>query len=121
MLRVLNFVGSAGFINTYLSLPLRQYIHPSLSWLDYWHSTLDGLSDIYFSKVQSVQNSAACRIARAKIVPVLKELHWLPVNQGILVKVLVLTHKASHDLTHPHIKSLLIHYIPFSSSILRHS
>ena len=46
------------------------------------------------------------------ITPVLKDLHWLPVEQRIEYKVLLLTYKALHGKAPAHISQLLSPYTP---------
>ena len=67
-------------------------------------------------KLQSVQNCAARLVAgrprTAHICPVLKELHWLPVEQQISFKVLLLTFKALNNLAPPYLSQLIVPYDP---------
>jgi hypothetical protein len=63
-------------------------------------------------RLQNVQNSAARLIARRRkfdhITPVMKELHWLPVSQRIIYKILILiTYKALNGLTPSYIRDML--------------
>ncbi len=55
--------------------------------------------------LQRVQNTAARIISRTRlqehITPVLKDLHWLPIEQRITFKVLVLTFNAVNDVASP--------------------
>ena len=55
------------------------------SGLDYCNSLLFGVPDVLLRKVQSVQNAAARLVTGAKrrdhIMPVLQQLHWLPVRR----------------------------------------
>ena len=46
------------------------------------------------------------------IRPILLELHWLPVSQRILFKILLLTYKALNGLAPAYISDLLSRYIP---------
>ncbi len=61
-----------------------------------------------------VQNTAARIIARQgkcdRISPVLRDLHWLPVDQRIEFKVLVLAFKALHGLAPHYLQELLQPY-----------
>ena len=54
-----------------------------VSHLDYCNSLYYGLPNILLSRLQRVQNTAACLISCVKrsshITPVLKKLHWLSV------------------------------------------
>ncbi len=66
--------------------------------LDYCNSALCGLLKVDRNKLQCVQNAAARLVTHTKkhdhVMPVLAELHWLPVQS----KILVLTYKALHGL-----------------------
>ena len=48
----------------------------------------------------------------AHICPILKELHWLPVEQRITFKVLLLTFKALNNLAPPYLRQLIVPYNP---------
>ena len=67
--------------------------------LDNCNSLLLGSPKYMIQKRQRVQNCAACIVAgqprAAHICPVLKELHWLPIEQLITFKVLLLTFKGT--------------------------
>ena len=58
-----------------------------LSKLDYCNAILSGVTMENVSKLQTVQNHAAKLILRRKksdhVTPILKELHWLPVDARI--------------------------------------
>ena len=47
---------------------------------------------------------------RLRITPVLKELHWLPVKQRIIFKILLFTYKALNALAPQYISDLLVQY-----------
>ena len=83
--------------------------------LDNCNSLLLGSPKYMIQKLQRVQNCAARLVAgqpRAKqICPILKELHWLPVEQRITFKVLLLTIKAFNKLA-PHLSQLIVPYNP---------
>ena len=67
-------------------------------------------------KLQTVQNTTARLISKTSrhyhISPVLKDLHWLPVQQRIQFKILTLTFKALHNLAPVYIKNVLQVYKP---------
>jgi len=62
-------------------------------------------------RLQLVQNCAACLVLCGRkyehITPLLKELHWLPVEQRIVFKIPLLTFKALHNLSPSYIRDLL--------------
>jgi len=57
---------------------------------------------IIYDKLQSLQNAAARLVTGARkfdhITPVMRELHWLPVQQRIRFKTAVLVFKCLHGL-----------------------
>ena len=73
------------------------------SCLDYCNSLLYGITDSLFRLLQSVQNAAARFISGARrsdhIMPVLRQLHWLPVRQRIQYKLTFLVYKSLRGLT----------------------
>jgi hypothetical protein len=65
----------------------------------------------FIDRLQHVQNSRGRLIARRRkfdhITPVMKELHWLPVSQRIIYKILLITYKALNGLAPSYIKDML--------------
>ena len=65
--------------------------------LDYCNSVLVGLPKALLQKMQRVQNTAARVVTRTHkydhITPVLKVLHWLPINRRVEYKILLYTYK----------------------------
>ena len=84
--------------------------------IDYCNSLLAGVSKLALSKLQRVQNMAARMVMRIKkcehITPILKELHWLPVEHRIKFKVLLLTFKSIHGDAPAYLSELIIQRRP---------
>ena len=82
--------------------------------LDYCNSLLNNIAKQDLSKLQSVQNCLARVVLRARrfspSLPLLKQLHWLPVNYRIKFKLSTLTYRA-----------LAIHQPPYLASLLHFS
>ena len=70
------------------------------SWLDYCNSLFRSLSKFNLHKLQCIQNSAARIVSNTSrytsITPVLKKLHWLPVEQRTVFKTATLVYKYLH-------------------------
>ena len=109
---------SIGKIRKYLDTPTAdKMINCSItSRLDYCNSRLYGAKGYKISQLQLCQNNAARMLSLRRkfdhIPPVLKDLHWLPVEQRIEYKVLLLTYKALHGKAPAYISQLLSLYTP---------
>jgi len=107
-----------GRIRPYLTVQATKSIINCLvtSRLDYCNSLQYMVPHSVLNKLQRVQNSAAriiCRTSRFDhITPVLKELHWLPINCRIEHKILTLTYKALHDLSPIYMADMIQIYTP---------
>ena len=70
------------------------------SHLDYCNSLFRSLSKFSLCKLQCIQNSAARIVSNTNrytsITPVLKKLHWLPVEQHTVFKTATLVYKYLH-------------------------
>ena len=89
-------------------------VHASVSSkIDYCNSLSYNVPKYVFKKLQSVQNAAAHLITCSRkydhIAP-LCDLHWLPVNEHIKFKILLLTFKALHQLAFTYIQNLVTRY-----------
>ena len=84
--------------------------------LDYCNAILCGASQGLKQKLQRVQNAAARILMNAKrwehITPILRELHWLPVECRIEFKVLVLVYKCANNLAPSYLCQLIRPYSP---------
>ncbi len=95
--------------------PLKMAVHSLVSSkMDYFHSLLTGLP-----KVQHIMNLAARLVSRAgkseHITAVLMGLHWLPVEQHLIFKVLCLAYKAIHGLAPTYLCETVNPYKPTRS------
>lgn len=88
-----------------------------LSRMDYGNSLLYGAPSSSLQRLQIAQNNAARLIMRAPrhahITPVLQHLHWLPIQQRIIFKILATTFTAIHSVTAPaYLKDLIKPRVP---------
>ena len=84
--------------------------------IDPYNILLSGLRQDQVRKLQYVQNSAARLLTGSRkhehIIPVLRDLHWLPVHERISFKILLMTFKCLNQLAPSYLSDLLIHYTP---------
>ena len=80
--------------------------------LDHSNALLYGLNDYLIQRLQYVMNAAAkvitCKRKFDHVTPLLIELHWLPVRQRIVFKILLYTFKALHGATPTYLPELLM-------------
>ena len=78
------------------------------------NSLLYGLPKHLIKRLQRVQNCAARLVLNGRqhdhITRMLKELHWLPVDQHIVFKILLFTYKALNGLAPVYLSDLLNDY-----------
>lgn len=105
---------------------IRQYISDSAcktlvhalvtSRLDYANVLLCGVTQSLIGRLQRVQNTAARLITRTRkrehITPVLKQLHWLPVEYRPRYKALLYVFKALNGLAPTYISDMVQRYQP---------
>ena len=109
---------SLGSIRKYIDQKTTQsLVHAYVtSRLDYCNSLLHGLPNHLLERLQRVQNTAARMITRTRkydhITPVLKNLHWLPIEERIEYKIILITFKALNNQAPKYISELLIPYKP---------
>ena len=82
--------------------------------IDYCNSLLYGLPDCSLSRLQRILNTAArilCKIPKFDhITKTLLDLHWLPIQQRILFKILILTYQAYHKTAPQYLCDLIMPY-----------
>ena len=87
--------------------------------LDYCNSLLAGTSVSNLSRLQLVQNTLARVVAQKSrfdhIVPVLSELHWLPVRHRINFKIAAITHTVLQSQQPSYLAALIPRYAPVLS------
>ena len=100
-------------INTFLDSSSLAFITTKL---DCCNSLLCGAPCTLINKLQRIQNIVARLITGhgrcEHITPVLKSLHWLPVQQRITFKTLVLVYKAVNNMTPVYLQELLHPHVP---------
>ena len=82
--------------------------------IDYCNSLLFGLPNVLLQRLQRVLNCAARVVYQSNkydhITPLLMELHWLPVQQRINFKILLITYRALNGQAPSYISDLLSYY-----------
>ena len=105
------------FLNTETTKSL---VHAFItSKVDYCNSLLYGVPKYLLLRLQRVLNCAARIVFKSNkydhITPLLKELHWLPIEQRIKFKIFLITFKALNKQAPNYITDLLIPYKPSRS------
>ena len=87
-----------------------------ISRLDYCNSLLYDIPKYQRDKLQRIQNTAARMITGARssdhITPLLKSLHWLPVEARIHFKILLITYKILNGQSAGYLEPLIKDYHP---------
>ena len=107
-----------GRIRKYLSRDAtEQIIHSFItSRLDNNNALLYDLPANQLYRLQKIQNTAARILTYSKIsyhiTPVLEGLHWLPVAQRIVFKLLLIVYKCINNVAPLYLSELLSNYVP---------
>ena len=105
-------------VRRYLSIEsTKTLIHAFVtSRIDNCNAVLYGLPSYLVQRLQYVLNSAARLIFLSRkaghITPPLIDLHWLPVEQRINFKIMLLTYKIINGLAPSYLSNLLVPYVP---------
>jgi len=87
--------------------------------VDYCNSLYYGISKTQTARLQLVQNAAARFLTNCRksdhITPILRSLHWLPVNFRIEFKILLFVYKARCNQAPSYLTELLQSYTPSRS------
>ena len=114
-----------GKIRKYLDKPTAEKMFNGTvtSRLDYCNSILYGAKQSHIDRLQCCQNNATRIISKRRkfdhISPVLRELHWLPVEHRISYKMLLPTYKALNGHAPQYLVALISKYVPPQPSVRR--
>ena len=107
-----------GFIRKYLTRSATEKLVHSLisSRLDFGNGLLYNLPNSKITQLQKLQNAAARIVSlsnkHSHITPVLKNLHWLPIKERIIFKILLLVYHILNGTAPDYNKSLVQQYQP---------
>ena len=105
-------------IRKYLTRSTTECLVHSLisSRLDFSNGVLINLPEYQIQRLQRLQNSAARLITLTRrsshITPILHSLHWLPVQQRIVFKILIMVFRCLHNIAPTYLQELLQRHTP---------
>ena len=98
----------------FLKRYLKQSYRSSRYDVDYCNSVLYGIPKYQRDKLQRMQNIAARMISGTRstdhITPILKNLHWLPVEARINFKILLITYKILNGQSTSYLEPIIQEY-----------
>lgn len=99
---------------------LEMAVHAFFTWrLDYCNSLYCGIAQSQITRLQLVQNAAARFITNSckydHITPILRALHWLPIQSRIVFKILLFVYQSLHNQAPSYLSELLHLYTPTRS------
>ena len=90
-----------------------------VSYYDYANSVFLGAPNYVSNKLQRIQNSLARIVlqsdGRAHSEPLLRQLHWLPIQSRIRFKLATITYKALSTNSPQYLSSLILYHQPARS------
>ena len=105
-------------IRSFLSVSSANLIASAIisSRLDYCNAVLNGVSSSNLNRLQTVQNRAVRVVLsvgrNVSSEPLLRQLHWLPINKRIQYKTALITFKTLHSHQPSYLSALLVPYAP---------
>ena len=98
-------IRNIGMIRKHINQPFAELLTHALitSRLDTCNSLLHGLNTTELKRLQRLQNTAARLVTLSRkcshITPILKQLHWLPIDQRIIFKISMFVFKTIHGVS----------------------
>ena len=106
-------IRNIGMIRKHINQPVAELLTRALitSRLDTCNSLLHGLNKTLLKQLQRLQNTVARLVTLSMkftlITPILKQSHWLPIEQRIIFKIFMFMFKAIHGVSPTYLCSLV--------------
>ena len=110
-------------IRKHINQPFAELLTHALitSRLDTCNSLLHSLNKTQLKRLQRLQNTAARLVTLCRkfthITPILKQQHWLPIEQRIIFKMFMFVFKTIHGASPTYLCSLVKPYEPLRGNI----